>query len=137
MNPISDKITKAIAMGEQLQSPPLVTKITIEFSFVWLGVLSPVLGPIIPVEIKNEHKELGWLYSEEKDTIVSWNEQVTHVDQQRFGIMLSDLKRVAEETLKSKQWSDTPEEGKLYREGNKILGYIPIDGKLHPYIFEL
>ncbi len=134
MQPISDKITKAIAMGEQLQSPPLVTKITFEFRFIWLGLLQPVM---IPVEIKNEHKELGWLYSEEKDAIVAWYENVTHVDQQRFGIMLIDLKRIAEEKLKSKQWSDTPESGKLYRDNGRIIGYIPVDIDLHPYIFEL
>ena len=135
MSLIINKIQKAIAMAEQLQSGPSVMKVGIEIPMVWLGAPNPLL---IEVEIKNEFKELGWLYSQEPDAIAVWSEMMSPVgDHALQYIKISDLRKVAEEVFKTKQWSEQPEGGKLFRKGNAIVGYLNVDINLHPYIYEL
>jgi hypothetical protein len=133
MSLITEKIEKAIAMAEQFQLGISVMKIGIELPMVWLGE-SPHM---IEVEIKNEFKELGWLYSQDPDAIALWKDNIGHGEHALYYIKVADLRKVAEEVFKTKQWSEQPEAGKLFRKGNAIVGYLENDIKVHPYIDQL
>ncbi len=105
-------------MTEKIQSPP--TQFTASFPVIWLGKQEDEL---LAIEIKNEHGELGWLYSDTK--LVAFERNVM-----LYGIKLPVLKELAELALKDKQFIK-PEfdaaHGRLKRVDKRITGYISFE----------
>jgi hypothetical protein len=82
-----------------LLNEPLPCTLDVSFKIMWLGDIKQNFE----VEIRENKDKLGWLYSDASIVFYSNKEDT-------YFCMVSELKKLAEEVFKNKQYSEKPEQ---------------------------